>query len=126
MSGHSPISRDALDAMFQGIRTKTKWNLDGELLWGYYFTDAEESKLIVAARELARSGYRIVRIFEASDKGVSLGYLYLHVEKIEAHSVDSLDQRNSNLATFALAHGLRSYDGMDVGPAPPPSAGSSD
>lgn len=34
------------------------------------------------------------------------------------HNPDTLDQRNQLLYQFADDHGIDSYDGMDVGPAP--------
>ena len=40
---------------------------------------------------------------------------WLHVEKTEIHTPDSLDQRNQALYRFAAEHGLDAYDGMDVG-----------
>ena len=41
---------------------------------------------------------------------------WLHVEKIEVHSVASLDARNQVLYRSADEQGLDAYDGMDVGP----------
>ena len=43
----------------------------------------------------------------------------LHMERVEKHTVDSLDRRNGELDAFAVKHGLQSYDGMDVGPVMP-------
>jgi hypothetical protein len=44
----------------------------------------------------------------------------LHVEKVETHTVDSLDARNGELDALASKHDLQSYDGMDVGPVTQP------
>ena len=40
---------------------------------------------------------------------------WLHVEKTEVHTPDSLHERNQALYRFAEEHGLDGYDGMDVG-----------
>ena len=40
---------------------------------------------------------------------------WLHVEKTEVHTPDSLHERNQALYRFAEEHGLDAYDGMDVG-----------
>jgi hypothetical protein len=61
--------------------------------------------------ELERLGYRIVDVFP-SDEGE---IYFLHAERIETHSVDSLHQRNNELADLAFSRGV-TYDGMDVGP----------
>ena len=41
---------------------------------------------------------------------------WLHVEKVETHSPDSLDDRNQEFCRMADAYHVN-YDGMDVGPA---------
>ena len=43
------------------------------------------------------------------------------MQRVEAHSVDSLFARNEQLYEFATEHGLDSYDGMDVGPVRTPA-----
>ncbi len=34
------ITRDQLEAMFENIRAKTPWDIDGKMLWGYFFCSA--------------------------------------------------------------------------------------
>lgn len=105
------ISRDQLREMFEGLARKTKWDLSGPLLWGYFFTSSNRQPLEDASLALARRGYRIVEIREGEN-----GVWWLHVEKEEHHSVESLDIRNQELEAFADEWSLSSYDGMDVGP----------
>jgi Regulator of ribonuclease activity B len=102
-----------LEGMFANMRAKTKWNVDGPLLWGYFFYDRNKSKLEQAAIELKAAGYRFVSIEPQPEKSV----FKLHVEKVEVHSPTSLQKRNSELYALAAKHALESYDGMDVGPA---------
>ena len=65
-----------------------------------------------------KQGYRFVEIFLSEKEDPDEPDLWwLHVEKIEIHSSDSLHERNQLLYEFADEHGLESYDGMDVGPA---------
>lgn len=110
------IARSQLEAMFSDMRAKAPWNVDGPLLWGYFFLDTSRGKLELAASELAAQGYQIVGI-----EPVSGGRFRLHVERVEIHSPSSLDARNQQL--YALAERLKigSYDGMDVGPAVSPA-----
>ena len=62
------------------------------------------------------AGYRYVNLFEPElDDGVE-PYFFLHVEREEVHTVQSLFERNSQLEDFAETHELATYDGMDVGP----------
>lgn len=113
MAQASRISLAQLEKMFASMRAGTKWNVDGPLLWGYFFFDPSDAKLQVAAKELQEAGYRVVGIQQ-----VALQRFRLHVERIEAHTPSSLDARNGELYAFAEKHQLASYDGMDVGPAP--------
>ena len=101
--------------MFDNIRSQTKWTIDGEMLWGYFFFDSHTDRLRAARLELEAQGYRFVSVHEV-DQGASKGMFVLHVEKIEMHTVDSLDRRNGELTALARRLGLAGYDGMDVGP----------
>jgi hypothetical protein len=100
-----------LEAMFAQMRAKTPWNVDGPLLWGYFFFGANAEKIKTAAAELQTQGYRVVEVAEVPGRGL----WRLHVERVEHHTPQTLDVRNSEFYAFATRHGLESYDGMDVG-----------
>jgi hypothetical protein len=110
--GGSVITLESLREMFANMKSNTKWNLDGDLLWGYFFTDPNPSKLKPVAVYLEKSGYRFVNIYPTDDKTT----YFLHVEKIEHHTPTSLNKRNQEFYKLAERYGLESYDGMDVGP----------
>jgi hypothetical protein len=103
-----------LEAMFADMRSKTKWDVDGPLLWGYFFLDPSSEKLKAVAADLETSGFRVVGI----EKVVAKQAWRLHVERVEAHTPVSLNARNNELYLLAEKYSLVSYDGMDVGPAP--------
>lgn len=102
-----------LQEMFNQIRAQTKWNIDGDMLWGYFFTAPDAGALDAPSKELKKAGYRIVSIYPADDKSVH----WLHVEKVETHSVESLQKRGVELRMLASKYESVEYDGMDVGPA---------
>jgi hypothetical protein len=108
------IDRAALVEMFDNIRAKTNWDMSGDMLWGYFFTDTDPEKLARAGHLLAERGYRCVGVRPPEDDPGGLHWL--HVERIETHSVDSLQTRNGELDDFADELDLHAYDGMDVGP----------
>lgn len=111
-------SRQELEWMFSNISQKTKWDMSRDMLWGYFFTNPTREALDLAAKDLSQSGYRIVDVYLSEKEDSAAPDLWwLHVERVEIHSVESLLQRNAELAEFARAHKLESYDGMDVGPA---------
>jgi Regulator of ribonuclease activity B len=89
----SVIPLDKLKEMFADMRTNPgykKWNVDGPQLWGYFFTDPDSKKLQPVAEYLSSNGYRFVAIYPTDDKST----FFLHVEKVEHHTPESLNQRN--------------------------------
>jgi Regulator of ribonuclease activity B len=103
-----------LEAMFENMRAKTKWDVDGPLLWGYFFYDPDSEKLVSAARDLEAMGYLSKGVMKVPNKQD----FRLHVEKIETHTPKSLNERNLEFYSFAEKNSIQSYDGMDVGPVP--------
>ena len=108
------ISLGQLESMFRNIRANTTWNVDGNLLWGYFFFDPNPEKLQRVADELKSSGYRVVGISPVPKRQS----YRLHVEKVETHTPSSLNDRNNDFYALADKQQLASYDGMDVGPVP--------
>jgi hypothetical protein len=110
------ISRDMLEDLFIRTRERARWSIDAVCLWGYFFTDRDRERLLRAAPALERMGYRVVGLLEPTPEDDDQGLLFLHVEREEQHTVDSLEARNRELHRFAEEFALETYDGMDVGP----------
>jgi len=106
------FKRETLEFAFGEMKKQTDWNLEGKLVWGFFFTSPTKPPLIDASKSLEKMGYRVVSIY-LDDKKRDW---WLHVEKIEVHSVDSLHARNQELVKFAAKAKLGTYDGWDVGP----------
>ena len=115
------ISQDQIDAMFANMRAHAPWNVDGPLLWSFFFLDADKAKLRSVGADLTAQGYRLVDIVptRAGDR------FRLRVERVEALTPTTLYARDIELETLARKFGVQSYDGMDVGPAPKGDAASS-
>ena len=107
------ITRDVLEKLFTDVRNDKEVDVNGPLLWGYFFNDSDPDMLEAAVKALEDLGYDYVGIY--SDKEET--EFALHVEKIETHTVDSLLALNETFYAFAAKHGLQAYDGMDVGSA---------
>ena len=117
------IDREALQAMFNNILTKTDWAINGPMLWGYFFTNDARGPLEAAAELLRIKGYQLVGVYlNDMDDPSAPDRWCLHMEMVETHTVDSLLARNEQLSEFAARNGLASYDGMDVGPAHNPAS----
>ncbi len=103
-----------LQSMFATLRAQGRVNVDGPLLWGYFFLDPDRAKLVALAEELHGKGYRVVGIGKMNGRD-----LYrLHVDRVELLTAESLYARDIELETLVRKHHVLSYDGMDVGPAP--------
>lgn len=110
------ITKDSIIDIFSEIKKTGKWDVSKPLLYGYFFIDKDIQKLNKAKSELEKLGYAYVDIFKAdTDDLNSDTYFYLHVQKKEIHTIESLDKRNSELYLFATNHHLDSYDGFDIG-----------
>jgi hypothetical protein len=81
-------------------------------LWGYFFADKTPEKLEPVKKELIKNGYHFVDPYPTDDRST----FFLHVEKIEHHTPQSLHQRNLTFYKLADKYQIESYDGMDVGP----------
>ncbi len=112
------IPLEKLQSMFANMRAQTPWNIDGPLLWGYFFIDADRTRLDAAAATLKDKGYRVVGIAKVDGHDL----FRLHVERVEVQTPDSLYARDIELEALARKLHIGSYDGMDVGP-PPAAAG---
>ena len=108
------IQLSQLQSMFSDMRARAPWNVDGSLLWGYFFFDTRASRLQQIASELAPFGYKLVSLEEVQGKST----FRLHVEKVETHTPETLNKRNGEFYALAEKYGVASYDGMDVRPLP--------
>jgi hypothetical protein len=108
------LTIDTLREMFARMRATPELDVDGDLLWGYFFFNPASEPLATLASELGGMAYRVVRLDLTDDKSSHV----LHVERIENHTPQSLFDRNAELERLAAIHGVASYDGMDVGPPP--------
>jgi hypothetical protein len=115
--GQRRIPLAQIEAMFANMRAKAPWNVDGPLLWGYFFFDPSREKLERAAGELQAAGYHVAGISQVQGQQ----RFRLHVERVEIHTPVTLDARNQELYAMAERLGLASYDGMDVGSVQGPS-----
>jgi hypothetical protein len=111
------IEREALVEMFEDIADRGEWDMSQPMLWGYFFTNHDPAALREAVPHLEDDQYEFVDLYQSEkDDPSDNDRWWLHVQRVEVHTVDSLFARNERLTEFASRHGIDSYDGMDVGP----------
>jgi len=106
------ITLQQLKELFARMKADAPFDVQGELLWGYFFTDPSKKKLQPVAEELTKLGYREVGLYRTDDKKT----YFLHVDMVEKHTPETLDERNRQFYALAERFGIEAYDGMDVGP----------
>lgn len=84
------------------------------MLWGYFFTGDPEA-LMRGAPDLERLGYRVVGLLGPSEEDDDQDTSFLHVERVERHTPDSLERRCWELDDLAIGRGFGELDGFDVG-----------
>ena len=102
-----PLSQ--IESMYQSMEADGV-DTDQEFLYGYFFTNDEREPLEKLSSELQNRGYSYVDLYEGDS-----GLIWLHVERIEAHTATSLFERNKELYALADEFGVQNYDGFDLG-----------
>jgi hypothetical protein len=108
----SGITIADIEEMFEGMQSEAGWDTSGPLVWGYFFSDPDEPTLFPLAERLRELGFGIVDVYPSDDASAFV----LHVERVEAHSPESLHRLNQELDALAADLGVESYDGIDAGP----------
>ncbi|RFP14561.1 MULTISPECIES: ribonuclease E inhibitor RraB [unclassified Duganella] len=111
------ITKEDMVELFADMKQNAPWDISKPLLWGYFFADTTKAKLEGVSALLKAQGYQIVGIYDSKPEASVPALWWLHVEKVEHHTADTLHVRNQEFYKFAEEHQLESYDGMDVGPA---------
>jgi hypothetical protein len=110
------ITKEEMVELFADMKQNAPWDIAKPLLWGYFFADPTKSKLESAAALLMAKGYKTVGIYDSKPEADTPALWWLHVEKIEKHTVDTLHARNQEFYKFVEEQQIEAYDGMDVGP----------
>ena len=101
-----------LQAMFDQAARRGS-DLSKPHIWGFYFANPTRAPLDNAAALLSIEGFQLVSLQLTQPDAWQL-----HVERVEAHSADSLHALNLALEDFARKHGIEKLPTMDIGSAP--------
>lgn len=108
---------EGIKEIFDDARSEDNWNLEGEMLYSYYFVDASIEKLEKLGNFLEKEGYDFIDIFELGDEETneSTGEYLLHIDKVEIHTPESLATRNVEFQKLADEYEIETYDGWEFG-----------
>jgi hypothetical protein len=115
------ISREEIEDLFEHTRAlyrdrKARWNIDEICRWSFFFVDASKEKLRKLGEHLQSNGYEFVGFLDPNPDNDDQETVFLRVDKVEKHDVDTLLARNDEFYKLAERFKVREYDGMDVGP----------
>ena len=108
---------EGIKEIFETARTEDGWNLEGEMLYSFYFVDEDMEKLEELGNKLEAGGYDVIGIYELGDEETEepSGELMLHIDTVEIHTPETLAARNVEFAELVKEHGIDSYDGWEFG-----------
>lgn len=108
---------EGIREIFETAAREDGWNLEGVMLYSYYFVDTDADKLEQLGLEFEEKGYDFIGIFELGeeDSDEPTGEYLLHIDKEEIHTPESLAERNVEFAKLAAEKELDSYDGWEFG-----------
>jgi hypothetical protein len=87
--------REKLREMFDNIAEQGQWDVSQPMLWGHFFTHRDPKRLNDVVPILQSREYEFVDIFQSEkDDPAEADLWWLHVQRVEVHSVDSLFARN--------------------------------
>jgi len=114
------ITKDVLIGFFDDTRAlrtrgKARFDIDDVCRWSYFFVDEDRAKLFRLADSLKQVGYVNVGLLDPSPNDDDRRTLFLRMDCVERHDVDTLYARVLELYEVARRHGVSAFDGMDVG-----------
>lgn len=115
------ISRDDLQRYFIQCRNDratgtAHFDVDEVCRWSYFFVDTERSNLTRLGLHLEDNGYQIMGFLGPAEDDPDPRALYLRADRVEKHTVESLNETNEAFYILAEKMGIGGYDGMDAGP----------
>ena len=106
------IEKAQLIEMFEGMRAQAPWDVDSDLLWGYFFTGEDQDAMRQLSEKLVSLNYDLVEI--RPDKSES-GF-WLHVERVETHSPGEPSRTQSGvLSVSRRVFGQLRWNGRGAG-----------
>jgi hypothetical protein len=108
---------EGIREIFAEAKREDNWNTDEPMLYSFYFVDKNVDKLEKLGLKLEADGYDFIDIFQLGDEATQkpTGEYLLHIDKIEAHTPESIAQRNVEFQKLADEFEIETYDGWEFG-----------
>lgn len=116
MFGDKETQLKEITEIFADAKKEEGWNVEGEMLYSFYFVDKSIEKLEKLGLLLEKDDYDFINIFELGDEETkeATGEYLLHLDKTEKHTPESLTARNEEFFKIAEEYEVE-YDGWEFG-----------
>jgi len=105
------VTEQSVKDLFKKMQ-KAGWDMNNEHVWGYFFKDTSQNKLILLGKHLEDQGFKLIDINQSFPDE----RYWLHIEKQQVHTVQSLNQLNNFFQHLCAENNVLAYDGMDISP----------
>ena len=115
------MTLDDVTALFTRMRDlKTlgdaTYDIDADCRWSYFFKGASRDRLTALAHLFDDEGYVVVGLLEPALDDADQETLFLRVDRVETHTIESLDLRNRQFEAFAKVAEISGYHGPQAAP----------
>lgn len=116
MSSEQETQLKEIKEIYTDAAREEGWNVEGEMLYSYYFVDESIEKLEKLGLQLEEQGYDFINIFELGDDetGEPTGEYLLHIDKTETQTPETLIDRIAEFEKLAGEHEVE-FDGWEFG-----------
>lgn len=102
------ITIEKIEEMYSNMKSNGV-DITADFLYGYFFVSNKKALLEKAVPDLEAMNFKFVDIYQSDDNN-----WWLHVERIESHSAQTLFDLNKKLYAIADKYKIE-YDGYDLG-----------
>ena len=108
---------EGIKQIFDEAKREDNWDTSEPMLYSYYFVDKDADKLDSLGIALEEKDFDFIGVYELGDEKTdeSTGEYLLHIDKVEAHTPESLAQRNVEFQRLADEYEIETYDGWEFG-----------
>lgn len=116
MSFDKETQLQEIKEIFADAAREEEWNVEGEMLYSYYFIDETMDKLEKLAQHFENENYDYINIYELGDEETNepTGEYLLHIDKTEKHTPETLVDRIDEFLKLAEEFEVE-FDGWEFG-----------
>ncbi len=103
--------------MFDLAVTEDGWDMEGEILYSFFFVGTDPEKLEKLGDTLSEVGFEFVDIFQLGDEETDepTGEFLLHVDQVGVYTPENLEKQLKAFEELCAKEGYAELDGWEFG-----------